>query len=130
MTTQLPSSTRTPPPEWRFWLIVGVVLALLVWLLSPVLTPFLVAMLIAYFLDPPVRKMSRLGVPRGASAVIVLILFIAFIALLVIVLGPLIREQAVGFADALPGYIDQLQNNVWPRISAAITEHFPTFSTA
>jgi predicted PurR-regulated permease PerM len=129
MTTQLPSPPR-PAPEWRFWLIVFAVLAVIVWTLSAVITPFIVAMLIAYFLDPAVRKMNTLGVPRGASAVIVLILFISIIAMMVIVLGPLIREQAVGFADALPGYIDQLQNNVWPRISAAITEHFPTFSTA
>ncbi len=116
--------------EWRFWLAIAIVLALLIWLLAPVLTPFLLAMLISYFLDPIVRKMNALGVPRGVSALVALLLFIAIVSTLVIVIGPIVHEQAISLIRALPGYIEQLQNDVWPRLWAALAERVPMLSTA
>jgi hypothetical protein len=52
------------PPRARFWLIFIAVSAALLYLLAPVLTPFLFAALLAYLGDPLIdrleaRKMSR-----------------------------------------------------------------------
>ncbi len=116
-------------PEWRFWLIVAVVFVLLIWLLSPVLTPFLLALLIAYFLDPPVRKVHAFGAPRGLCAAVAIVLFFALLVLLAIIIGPIVQAQATDLIRSLPTYIEKLQNDVWPRISAAIAEHIPALNT-
>jgi len=125
MTTSAP-----PTKEWRFWLIVAGIFAVLAWLLSGVLTPFLLAMLIAYLLDPMARKLNEWRVPRGLSAAIALLLFIALITTMVMVTGPIVRAQITDFVRTLPTYIEQLQNNVWPRLSAFLLEHIPGFSGA
>src|SRR4051794_1874287 len=43
------------------WLGIAGVLALLLWLLAPVLTPFVVAAVLAYALTPLVNKLDALG---------------------------------------------------------------------
>lgn len=116
---------HNPDHEWRFWLAIAVALGLALWLLSPVITPFLLAMMIAYFLDPAVRRMSGLGVPRGLSAALALFIFIAVVTAAIIVIGPIVREQATDLVKALPGYIETLQNNVWPRFSATLAKYIP-----
>jgi predicted PurR-regulated permease PerM len=106
--------------EYRFWLIVAGVLLVLVWLLGDILAPFFVAMLLAYLLNPTVGRLNEMGVPRGISAGMALLLFLALAVLLVMVTGPIVRAQVFDLVHALPLYIDQLQNEVWPRLSAFV----------
>ncbi len=82
---------------------------ILVYLLAPILTPFLVSVLIAYIGNPVVSRFQRMHVPRAASVVFLFIFF--FVVLLVLVLGvvPLIQKQISTFAEKVPGYIDWLQ---------------------
>jgi predicted PurR-regulated permease PerM len=62
---------------------IGAVVALLVvtWLalqlFASVLLPFVAAAGIAYVLDPPTSRLVRLGMPRGAAALLMLLALIA-----------------------------------------------------
>lgn len=108
----------------RFWLIVLFGFAGLIWLLHGMLLPFILAMVVAYFLDPLVRRMEVLGAARWLSSLVVLLVFIAIITGLTIILAPLIRAQVADLIVALPGYVEQLRGELWPRLKD-ILEHAP-----
>ena len=50
--------------RWRFWLAAAVAFVLILWLLNDILLPFVVGMAVAYFLDPVVARLQRLGMSR------------------------------------------------------------------
>lgn len=102
--------------QWRFWLITALVFAGFVWLFSGMLTPFVLGFAIAYFLDPLVKKMGQIGVPRWTSSLVVLLSFLALMIGLSIILVPIIRAQITDLINALPGYVDTLQKETWPRV--------------
>jgi predicted PurR-regulated permease PerM len=92
---------------------VVLVLALLAaaWAVRNILLLVLVAAVLAVGLDPPVRRLQRMGLPRGAA---VLMIFLAAIGFLVafgfLVIPPLVREVKQLSSD-IPGYINRLQHD-------------------
>ncbi len=100
----------------RFWLLTILGFCGLVWLLSGMLTPFVLALAIAYFLNPVVSGLGKIGMPRWLGALIVLLTFITLMTTATILLAPLIRAQIVELINSLPTYIDTLQKELWPRI--------------
>ncbi|MBY0330799.1 MAG: AI-2E family transporter [Acetobacteraceae bacterium] len=82
-----------------------VAVALAFWLFSPILTPFVLAACIAYFLDPAAAQLERIGVRRGFAALL-LVLALALAALLaVLLLYPLLIAQVTVLLQRLPGYV-------------------------
>lgn len=84
------------------WL--GAALALL-WLLaqlSPILAPFLLAGILAYITNPLVDRLQRAGLPRVLGVVAVLALLGAIVAGLMLVLLPLLVEEAQILRARLP----------------------------
>jgi predicted PurR-regulated permease PerM len=72
------------------------------------LLSILIAAVLALGLDPVVGALVRRGWRRGRAAVAVFAaLFLAAVAIVLVTAGPL-WEQIVEFADALPGYWDNL----------------------
>lgn len=72
------------------------ILAAMVWLLfelSPILTPFLLAAILAYICDPLVERMENLGVPRTAGTAVTILLLVALLVLLVLILVPLVTRE-------------------------------------
>jgi hypothetical protein len=53
-----------PVNRWRFWIGVAVVFLLVLWLLNDILLPFVVGAVIAYFFDPVVARLQRMGLSR------------------------------------------------------------------
>ena len=92
----------------RLLVIVAVLVFLgwIVYLLSPVLTPFVVAALLAYIGNPAVSALERRKVPRVLSVTLVFILFAVLFAGLMFFLMPLLRDQIARFAARVPGYYD------------------------
>ncbi|HWH81070.1 MAG TPA: AI-2E family transporter [Burkholderiaceae bacterium] len=90
------------------WIALSLFAALVVWLLGPVLTPFIVAAVLGYMLHPLVERLARRRVPRALAVTIVevgaLLAFLAVLLLIVPILSkqlPLLREQIPLFADRL-----------------------------
>ena len=82
------------------WLVVAVVALALVWLLAPVLAPFLVGAVAAYALHPAVERLARIGVPRVLAVAIVeifaILLFVALLLLMVPILSSIFRVPVQG----------------------------------
>jgi predicted PurR-regulated permease PerM len=127
---QLPPISHLRPRQstyWRFWLVTFLILALIVWLLSPILLPFALGLAIAYFFDPVVRAMNRAGLPRWLAALIVLFTFLAIFITAFLFLAPIIREQVTDLIQSLPSYITKLQAELWPRIQDVL-KHVPSLN--
>jgi predicted PurR-regulated permease PerM len=92
-----------------YWCLAGVVAVGLLYLLSPIMTPFVAGMGIAYMLDPAATRLVRMGVPRTAAAVIMTVVFFLGILAFLLLLVPLVEQQAVSFMQNLPKYVDALR---------------------
>jgi predicted PurR-regulated permease PerM len=95
-----------------FWFVSLLIFIALFWLLSDVLLPFIVAMGLAYLLDPLVQRLQRFGINRTFAAIIILVFTIGLIALAIILLVPALSAQFSAFMERLPGYIDKVEQLV------------------
>lgn len=102
--------------ENRFWLILAAVGLGALWLLKPILLPFVAGLVIAYFLDPAVDRLAGWRVPRWLGTLLVLVAFIALVVLMMLLIVPLLQGQLVALMDALPGHVAQIKANVLPRL--------------
>lgn len=95
----------------RVALLIGLLAAFYValHLFAAVLLPFVAAAGIAYFLDPPATQLTRLGLPRGASALLMVIALIAAGLLFALLLYPLLLAQVGILLARLPSYVDSVR---------------------
>jgi predicted PurR-regulated permease PerM len=92
-----------------FWVTALAVFVGLLWLLSPILLPFVLGMAIAYVLDPLANQLSKRGVSRLLAAVLILGGFVVALALLVLLIAPVLAKQLSAFIDNVPVYALRLQ---------------------
>jgi predicted PurR-regulated permease PerM len=92
-----------------FWVVACAIFVALLWLLSPILLPFVLGGAIAYMLDPLNRRLVKRGISRVAAASIILTSFVVgFVLLLLLIMPPLIK-QLWAFIDNAPAYAERLQ---------------------
>jgi predicted PurR-regulated permease PerM len=101
--------TTSPRLEVVFWLGVLAVFFLLLYLLSPILLPFVAGGIIAYFLDPAVRWLAVWRVPRSLGSLIVLAVFGLVLTVLIALIVPLLRLQITELIARLPTLFEQTQ---------------------
>ena len=103
-----------------FWLgiLLGVSLALYV--LRDALLPFVAGIVLAYLLDPVADRLQRLGLPRLVATILILGLFVIAFALALVVVVPILGDQAAKFATALPRTVTRLQTIVVQQGSALV----------
>jgi predicted PurR-regulated permease PerM len=99
------------------WMIAIALTGWLLWLLAPVLTPFVAAALLAYIGDPLADGLQRLKLPRTIAVAAVFLLTFLGIGLLVLLVLPLISTQVSAFLTALPDIIHQAEQNWLPSIT-------------
>ncbi|MDH3748781.1 MAG: AI-2E family transporter [Gammaproteobacteria bacterium] len=93
---------------------------LLLYLLAPVLTPFIAAGLLAYIGDPLADRLQRLHFPRTLAVVTVFLLTFLLLGLLVLLVGPLIRQQISALFAALPAITSQIEQVWLPRVAEVL----------
>ncbi|EPJ84198.1 AI-2E family transporter [Pseudomonas sp. CFII68] len=122
-----------------FWLGGVALLIALIYLLHPILTPFLVALLLAYLFDPVVDRLEKLGLSRTWGVVAVFALFTLIVGALLLVLIPMLAKQLLRLYELAPQMLDWLQHSAVPwvqsklgladgfwkfdKVKAAISEH-------
>ncbi len=89
-------------------------IGILLYCLKPILTPFLVAGLLAYLSDPLVNKLSRTWFPRTGAVIIVFIGIFIAILLLVLMLVPILERQFTVLIAKLPQLLLWIQQTVVP----------------
>jgi predicted PurR-regulated permease PerM len=98
---------RSATRAQRLGLVLGLVAVLLasLWLFSAILTPFVLAGCIAYFLDPPTSRLARIGVPRAGAAFLLILTLTALVLLAILLLYPLLVAQIGVLVQRLPAYV-------------------------
>lgn len=96
------------------WIGLGLAFLWLLWLLGPILAPFLLAGLLAYIGNPLVARLASRRVPRVAAVALVMLLFALLLALLVLTLVPLVRQEALQLAQRLPDGVQLLDARLAP----------------
>ena len=114
----------------RWFVFAGIVLSgVLVYLLAPVITPFLMGALLAYLGDPLVDWLETKKLSRTSAVVVVFIFILLVVVSLPLILLPLIEQQVSALAANLPKYVDWIQGKVVPLISQTFNIDSQTFDT-
>ncbi len=109
----------TDSMRW-FTLVIIVIFLGVVYLLGPVLMPFVLSFLLAYFLDPVVTRLARWKVPRFLSAFLVFLLVVAIILAVLLSLLPALERQVVAFAHTVPAMFAWVKQTAIPWINARL----------
>ncbi|MDE2016903.1 MAG: AI-2E family transporter, partial [Hyphomicrobiales bacterium] len=99
-------------PQVRFWVAAAVALALVLWFLGSVLTPFAAGMALGYVLDPFATRLERLGLGRLGATILILVLFAVGFGVLLVIGAPILGRQLAGFVANMPATLDRLQTLV------------------
>ena len=97
-------------------LTLGVIFALgwLVWLLSPILTPFVAAAILAYLCDPMVDALERFHLSRGLGSALVMLALALVAATLLFVLIPVLSHEFGLLAAQAPQTLAWVQDSLLP----------------
>jgi len=98
------------------WLAFAVLLVAggLVYLLGPILTPFLAGALLAYIFDPLVDRLETRGLSRTAGTVVVIVLAGLAVSALLLVALPLFQGQFAELSQRVPAALDLLRTRFLP----------------
>lgn len=108
-----------PPPriddrQVLLWITIAAAVGVLLYLLGPILSPFLFAAILAYICHPLVDRLAKRRVPRGLAAALVLLLLATATALLLVILLPLLVRQVRAVAEQVPIYLDWARTTLEP----------------
>ncbi len=96
------------------WLLVVAIGGWLLWLLSPILTPFLIGALFAYLGDPLVDRLEAHRFPRTLAVMAVFSGFVLLLLAMVLVIVPMLDDQVSSLLAKLPEYAAWVRSHVLP----------------
>lgn len=101
------------------WLILvsAIAIGYLLYLLAPILTPFLISAFLAYIGDPAVDRLETIKFSRTVSVVFVFFLMLVIGLSFILVIFPLIEEQIRRLLIRLPEMIDWIQTELIPWVT-------------
>jgi predicted PurR-regulated permease PerM len=105
----------------RFWLLGWLLLTgYVVYLLSPILTPFVISALLAYLGDPVVDRLEERGLGRTPAVTLVFFALFLLIIVLLLLLVPRIESQISALLQKLPLYLEWLRSQVLPKLEGLV----------
>jgi predicted PurR-regulated permease PerM len=101
------------------WLILVIIIAsgYLLYLLAPILTPFLISAFLAYIGDPAVDRLETIKFSRTTSVIFVFFLMLIIGLSFLLIVFPLLEEQIRRLLIRLPDMLDWIQLEFIPWIS-------------
>lgn len=100
------------------WLAITVGVGVLIWLLAPVLVPFVIAAFFGYLGDPLVDRLERARMSRTFAVSLVFFVMTTLAALALFFLLPLLGDQVSHFISQLPVYAEWARGTALPWINA------------
>ena len=109
--------------KW-FWGITAVCLFVGVYFASPVLTPFLLSLALAYLADPFVTRLEGMKVPRTLGVLITFSFLIVVISFSLTVVIPILWGEIRGLLMAIPNAVDMAQSAIIKPIATSLNLEF------
>ncbi len=99
------------------WCLIAALIVLALWLLGPVLTPFVVAAVLAYALTPIVNRLDAMGkgrMPRVVAVLIVEVLFVLVVLSVMLLVVPIFAKELPLLRDQLPLVAGKVNDSIGP----------------
>jgi len=112
----------------RFSLIAIVAIAAFIfalYLLKTVIIPILIAIILAYLLDPLIDRLESYKIGRGPAILILTLMTVFLLLIAALILLPAIEAELKTAIKKLPGYIEVFKKNVLPGIENMISRIMP-----
>jgi len=121
--------------EGRFRIITAAAImaaVYLLYILKAVTIPIIIAVILAYLLDPLIDRMERLKVGRGTAILFLTFITVSFLLLAALFLIPAMEGELRAIAKKLPLYVKNFKANAAPAIEDVLSRYVPgmTFSVA
>ncbi len=123
--------------ESRGWLLLALLAGggWLVYLLAPVITPFAISAVLAYFGDPIVDRLERVSiwrwkVGRTVAVSIVFMLMVVLITIILLILVPLLADQIRLLVERFPQWIEWFSGTVLPWVAGKLGFELADFDPA
>lgn len=107
------------------WWIAGLSTCGLIYLLGPILTPFLIAAILAYITNPLVNRIDALNITffngrfsyspsRTTAALIVMLILFALLVMMLLIVVPLMQKEFLLITQKSPAYFNTAKNLLEP----------------
>ena len=134
--TILPEMTSPPDDQTHdrlqaaAWIAVGLGVLALLYVLSPILTPFLLAGILSYITNPIADRLEKLGLPRIVAVLAVILALCAGVVGLVLIILPLVTSEVASAISRMPEAVGLLNDKVapWLQETFGIRLHLDTAS--
>lgn len=114
--TSNPMALRPEQLQTLMWAALGVLFLVLIYYLSPILTPFLAGAIFAYILNPGVNWLQSKKVPRSLGALLMVTLMAVVMLLAFLIVTPLISKQANQLYLHVPDILSKLDQVAAPKL--------------
>lgn len=98
------------------WLSFLALAALLLYLLGPILTPFVAAGILAYICSPLVQRLCAWKMPRTLAVVLAMGGLLLLFCLLLLIMLPLLEKEIGRLVTRLPDWIDAARLHLLPQL--------------
>lgn len=102
------------------WAIGGILLLIMLWLLAPVLTPFVLGAGLAYLGDPLVLWLQKKKLSRTSAVVLVFSVLSLSGLLFLLLMIPLLQKQAIALMQQIPEWLHWLQEVALPKLGVVL----------
>src|SRR6478672_3990920 len=96
------------------WTALGLGVLWLVWLLAPILSPFVFAALLGWLGDPLVDRLQARGLSRNSAVGLVFGTMTLVLVIALLILVPLLEQQVMTLVASLPRYRDWFVGTALP----------------
>jgi predicted PurR-regulated permease PerM len=100
--TPTPDAKLSDRLQATLWIATGLAILVLFYALSPILTPFLLAGILAYICNPVTDRITGWGLPRILAVVLVMLALAALAAGLILIILPLLYAEAAVLTARAP----------------------------
>jgi len=117
----MPLSLTTQQKQTAFWVIVWLAFALLIYVLGPIMSPFVASAILAYALSGGVdfldqRRLGRFTIARTVSVIVVMTVFMAILLALVLIVIPVLQKEFTLLQEQVPALLTKLDALLAPRL--------------
>jgi len=100
-----------------FTFILLTIFGLLIYKIRTVLTPFILAIIISYTLNPVVNFLcKKFNLSRFKAVCSITVIFLCFFAMFCVFIFPLLYNQTILLAESVPSHIENFSDNFYPDI--------------
>ncbi len=96
------------------WVALGVGVAWAIWLLAPILSPFVFAAILGWLGDPMVDRLEARKIRRNTAVILVFGAMVLVLVIVSILLVPVLEDQVLTLIQSLPHYRDWLVGTALP----------------